>query len=74
MVCPRSWPHAWHTGSADICGEVEPYVGEACVGGGGERLTAVSFKVGSPGDSLAYVGPWDANLEDWCLHGEQEIQ
>ena len=49
-------------------------MGEACVGGGGERLTAVSFKVGSPGDSLAYVGPWDANLEDWCLHGEQEIQ
>lgn len=49
-------------------------MGEACVGGGGERLAAVSLKVRSPGDSLACVGPWDANLGDWCLHGEQEIQ
>lgn len=48
-----------------------------CVGGGGEEmLTAVGsvvFKVGSPGDSLACVGFWDANLGT-TLHREQEIQ
>lgn len=75
VVCPQSWHCAWRTGSTGTCGGVEVVVGEGCVGGGGEETpTAVSFKVGSPGDSLAYVGLWDVNLGDQCLHGEQEIQ
>lgn len=44
------------------------------VGAGWVVKADCGLKVGSPGDSLASLGLWDANLGDECLHGEQETQ